>query len=112
MQRRRVIAGCFAALACGPPPDASTPRPAQPDVRFANGRPPVVVVGREGDPSAAIAVAVTTTGVGWDGAGDDPEPATALAAIVETRLRARGFDVQVVPAWDGLRASPRPCASL
>jgi hypothetical protein len=94
------------ALACGPPPDPSAAnRTAHPDLRFANGRPPVVVLGRDGDPAASIAVAVTTTGVGWDGTADDPEPATALAALVDTRLRARGIDAQVSPAWDGLRAS-------
>lgn len=93
------------AVACGPPPEPATARPAHPDVRFASGRPPVVVVGRDGDPAASIAVAVTTSGVGWDGAADDPEPATALAGLVETRLRARGIDAMVSPAWDGLRAS-------
>lgn len=105
----RFIAALVALVtgaACGPPPDAATAHPpAHPDVRFANGRPPVVVVGREGDPAAAIAVAVTTSGVGWDAAGDDPEPGTALSALVESRLRARGVDAQVIPAWDGLRAS-------
>ncbi|MBX3229907.1 MAG: hypothetical protein KF837_21485, partial [Labilithrix sp.] len=104
---RITFTACVAlAAACGPPSPAENARhPAHPDVRFASGRPPVVVVGREGDPAAAIAVAVTTTGVGWDGAGDDPEPPTALAALVETRLRARAIDVAVVPAWDGFRAS-------
>lgn len=77
-----------------------------PDVRVANGRPPVVLVSREGDPAAAVAVAVTTAGIAWgDTAGDDPEAATALAGLVEARLRAKTIDVMVTPSWDGLRAS-------
>lgn len=77
-----------------------------PDVRTASGRPPVVLVAREGDPAAAIAVAVTTTGIAWgEGSGDDPEAATALAGLVESRLRAKAIDAAVTPSWDGIRAS-------
>ncbi len=77
-----------------------------PDVRVASGRPPVVLVSREGDPATAIAIAVTTAGIGWtDASSDDPEPATALAGLVESRLRARSVDAVVTPSWDGVRAS-------
>jgi len=77
-----------------------------PDVRVASGRPPVVLVSREGDPATAISIAVTTAGIGWsDVSSDDPEPATALAGLLESRLRARSIDAHVTPSWDGLRAS-------
>ena len=78
---------------------------ALPDVRTADGRPPVVLVAREGDPATAIAFAVTTVDLGWDATGDDPEPATALAGLVEARLRKHGLDAEVTPSWDGLRAT-------
>jgi hypothetical protein len=75
-------------------------------VRVASGRPPVVLVSREGDPATAIAVAVTTAGIAWgETPGDEPEAATALAGLVEARLRAKAIDVMVTPSWDGLRAS-------
>ncbi|MDF2693284.1 MAG: exonuclease SbcC, partial [Labilithrix sp.] len=66
----------------------------------------MVLVSREGDPAAAIAVAVTTAGVPWgDAPGDDPEAATALAGLIESRLRAKSIDAAVTPSWDGVRAS-------
>lgn len=86
-------------------PPASAPRGATilPDVRTAPGRPPVVLVSRQGDPVSAVAVAVTTEGIGL---GDDgPEMDSALSGFVETRLRAKAIDVAVTPTWGGLRAS-------
>ncbi len=80
--------------------------PLLPDVRTASGRPPVVLVSREGDPATVVALAVSTVGLGWtDGSSDDPEPATALAGLLEARLRAKSFDAVVTPSWDGVRAS-------
>jgi len=98
------------APGCGPraPARSSASEEAAtlPDVRTASGRPPVVLVAREGDPATAISVAITTAGIGFaDGSTDDPEPATALAGLVESRLRARSLDAAVTPSWDGLRAS-------
>lgn len=63
----------------------------------------MVLVVRDGDPSGAVAVAVTTSGL--EGEGDDPEPAVALAGVVESRLTARGLAPIVVPSWSGLRAA-------
>jgi hypothetical protein len=80
------------------------PPPLLPDVRTAPGRPPVVLVSRDGDPATAIALAVTTTGIAGEGS-DDPEAATALAALVEARLKAHAVDALVTPSWDGVRAS-------
>jgi hypothetical protein len=96
--------------ACGPRAHgqkAREPDAALPDVRVASGRPPVVLVLREGDPATAVAIAVTTAGIGFtaDTPADDPEPATALAGVIEARLEQRGIDAVVTPAWDGVRAS-------
>lgn len=107
---RLVVASGLALAACGPREPARSAHGGDaallPDVRTAPGRPPVVLVTRQGDPAAAIAVAVTTAGIGWgDADGDDPEAATALAGLVESRLRARAVDADVTPSWDGLRAS-------
>mgnify|MGYP001043109970 CR=1 FL=1 len=107
---RSLVLSLVVASGCGPRPPAKAPPVSGlsllPDVRVAEGRPPVVLVSREGDPAAAIAVAVTTTGIGWDdSATDDPEPATALAGLLEDRLRAKNIDATVTPSWDGLRAS-------
>lgn len=103
-----VIAATAFTSACGPraPARTSANESLLPDVRTASGRPPVVLVVREGDPATAIAIAVTTTGVPWgDAPGDDPEAATALAALVEARLKAKGVDASVTPSWDGVRVS-------
>lgn len=71
-----------------------------PDVRSAPGRPPVVLVGREGDPATSLAVAVMTA----DEA--NPEVASALAGLVEARLRQKAIETaSVTPSWDGLRVS-------
>ncbi len=105
-----VLLGSMLALACGPREparsSASHDGTLLPDVRTASGRPPVVLVSREGDPATAVSLAITTAGIGWsDTTSDDPEPATALAGVVESRLRARGVDATVTPSWDGVRAS-------
>ena len=95
------------ALACGAcggrarEVESATRAEAPPDVRTAPGRPPVVLVSREGDPATAIAFAITTAGI----EEGDPEPATALAGLVESRLHARSIDARVLPGWDGLRAA-------
>ena len=100
-----------AAAGCGAPAGTPAARPspvaAPPAVRNAPGRPPVVVLAREGDPAAAVALAVTTAGIGAETAdgNDDPEVATALAGLVEARLRGRGLDGRVTPSWDGLRVA-------
>jgi hypothetical protein len=61
----------------------------------------VVVVEREGDPRGAIALAVSTDGVA---ATRGAAPAVALAAVVESRLVARGLrDLVVVPSFGGYR---------
>jgi hypothetical protein len=96
------------AIACGPPAPgvtagAATSRTAAvlPDVRLAKDRPPVVLVVREGDPAAAVAAAIAT----GDADEVDPEPAAALAGVVEARLTARGLRPSVTPAWDGYRVT-------
>lgn len=76
------------------------------DVRSFAGRPRLAAVTRDGDPFAAVVAAVATD--------LDPAITTALAALVEARLRAAGIDVDVrvdrsafhVRAWltDGARA--------
>lgn len=103
---------CLGLLACGPRPAAHDGGrygvPMLPDVRVAPGRPPVVLVARDGDPVSAVAIAVTTAGIGFGQDppdGEDPEVATALAGVVESRLEARHVEAAVTPAHDGLRAS-------
>ena len=106
-------------VGCGPPnpalPVVAAPHGVAllPDVRIAKDRPPVILVAREGDPSGAIAVAVTTSNL--EGGGEeDPEPAVALAGVVEARLAAKGFAPVVVPSWSGFRAAllvPTPDAA-
>jgi hypothetical protein len=102
-------ATALAVGACGPAPQpaaAGTPSraaPLLPDVRLAKDRPPVVLVARDGDPSAAIAMAITTSGL--ESGEDDPEAAVALAGMVEARLTARGLTPVVVPSWSGFRAA-------
>lgn len=106
-----MIGACLltAASACGPAPAPALPAGALhavallPDVRLAKDRPPVVLVARDGDPSAAVAIAVTTSGL--EAGEDDPEAAVALAGMVEARLLARGLTPVVVPSWSGFRAA-------
>lgn len=108
------IGCCAIALACGPAKPAANASDTAaaamlPDVRFAKDRPPVILVSRAGDPSAALAIAIATGGVGEGGAGgpadDDAEVAVAIAGLVEARLAARGLAATVVPSWSGVRAS-------
>lgn len=110
MKRAFLLAPLLLAIACGRTPAPKTSHAADigrlPDVRTAPGRPPVVLVTRDGDPSAAIAFAAmigesTPTVAEAEGA----EPAAALAGIVESRLHARGVEAEVTPSWDGVRAS-------
>ncbi len=78
-------------------------------MRVANGRPPVVLVAREGDPAIAIAIAITTTGIPYGSAPAEaessPEIATALAGLLDARLRAESEGGAVTPSSDGVRAS-------
>jgi hypothetical protein len=67
-----------------------------------DGRPPLAVVEREGDPRGAIGVAVTMEGIA---AERGAMPAVALAALVEARLRARGIDASATGGWGGWRLS-------
>jgi hypothetical protein len=65
------------------------------------GHPPVAVLARDGDPSAAVAVAVLTEGI--EPARGAEVPVT-LAAVVEARLAAAGIaNASVVPGADGFR---------
>jgi hypothetical protein len=96
------VVALAAAAACGGNAGTSARTPAHgSDFRTADGRPPVVVVDRDGDPRGAVALAVSTDGIApTRGAA----PAVALAAIVEARLAASGVhDVRVVPSFDGYR---------
>lgn len=93
-------AGCGGAPA--PPPGGATTGPtSRGDLRLVDGRPPVRLVSREGDPRGAIGVAVRTDGIDpTAGAG----VAVALAALVEARLAAKGLaDARVLAGWDGYR---------
>lgn len=103
------VACTFIASCGGPstlPPKTTEQAALLPDVRTASGRPPVVLVIREGDPAGAIGISVTTSGLTWSGGGsDDPEPAVALAGLLEGRLRAKAADFIVTPSYSGLRAS-------
>ncbi|APR77474.1 exonuclease SbcC [Minicystis rosea] len=69
--------------------------PARIEVRRLDARPRLTLVSRDGDPMPALA-AVVLTGLG-------PAPTTALAAVVEGRLRAAGFDVDVRVDRDAFR---------
>jgi hypothetical protein len=70
-------------------------------VRHVDGRPPVALLARDGDPSASIAIAVFTEGV------DPPhgaEVAVALSAVVDARLAAAGLPgASVIPGAEGFR---------
>ena len=67
-----------------PAPGAAAAKGAKSDLRRVEGRPPVVVVARAGDPRAAIAVAISTEGIAPERAA---EPAAAIAALVEARVK-------------------------
>ena len=98
-----LIVGCGPAVPAVQPTAPVHGAALLPDVRIAKDRPPVVLVAREGDPSGAIAFAVTTSSL--EGNDGDPEPAVALAGVVEARLAAKGFAPVVVPSWSGFRAA-------
>ncbi len=67
-------------------------------MRRTQGRPPLAVVAREGDPRGAIAVAVMTEGIAHERGAEVP---VALAARAEARLEKAA---SVVPSGDGFRA--------
>jgi hypothetical protein len=72
------------------------------DWRRAEGRPPLVVIAREGDPRSAVVIALTTEGIAPEHGAEVP---VALAALVESRVGSiPGAAVSVVPSGDGLRA--------
>jgi hypothetical protein len=72
-------------------------------LRRTDGRPPLAVVVRDGDPRGAIAVAVVTEGIAAERGAEVP---VALAAVVESRVAKPGEDkrVNVLPTGDGFRA--------
>jgi hypothetical protein len=90
-------------VGCARPPVRSAPgaNDRVEGVRHVEGRPPVALLARDGDPSASIAVAVFTEGV------DPPhgaEVAVALSAVVDARLAAAGLPgVSVIPGAEGFR---------
>jgi hypothetical protein len=99
-------AATLAACSAGPYP-AGGSAPGQPavglpeghpgriEVRRGDARPRLTLVSRDGDPTPAVA-AVVATGLG-------SAPTTALAAVVEGRLRAAGFDADVRVDRDAFR---------
>lgn len=112
--------GALAGACGGEPPQPRSPDALQPtqalaslpqsalgriEVRQLDGRPRLTLVSRDGDPAPAIAVTVA--------ADLGPAAATALAAVVEARLRAAGFEVDArvdrsafrvrMLAWDTAR---------
>lgn len=112
--RRRVLRLARFALttipllpACAPPGSARTPQALRPvtfgdtplgqiSVQRPADRPAFTSVVREGDPAGAVALAVVTE------AG--PQPTTALAAIIESRLKKAGFSgAEARPDPDGFR---------
>ena len=91
------LAACAGAPARSPSPGTARFE----EVRRAEGRPPVAVLARDGDPSAAVAVSVLTLGVDPAHGAEVP---VALSGIVEARLFAAGVrDVSVVPGAEGFR---------
>jgi hypothetical protein len=70
--------------------------PARIEVRRLDARPRLTLVAREGDPAPGVAV-VFATDLG-------PGLTTALAAVVESRLRAAGLDADVRVDRDAFRA--------
>ena len=83
---------------------------ARDDLRRTEGRPPLVIVARDGDPRSAVALAVTTEGIAPERGAEVP---VALAALLEARLARRTTDsggeralddgVSVVPSGYGVR---------
>src|SRR5580692_507040 len=93
-----LVAGCGAAPATVPRSQLPTPLER---VRRSEGRPPVALLAREGDPRSAVALAVLTAGVAPE---QGAEVAVALAAVVDARLgAAKVRDYRVVPGAEGFR---------
>jgi hypothetical protein len=91
-------AGCAGAPASTKSPSAL--RPIAETTQIA-GHPPVAVIARDGDPSAAVAVAVLTDGIEPARGAEVP---VALAAVMEARLAAAGVEsANVTPAAEGFR---------
>ncbi len=78
-----------------PPVALPAGHPARIEVRRLDARPRLTLVSRDGDPTPAVA-AVFLTGLG-------PAPTTALAAVVEARLRSAGFEADVRVDRDAFR---------
>ncbi len=91
------LLGVLGLGACGAgpavSPAATVVMPAD-EVHLAPNRPPLALVPREGDPSAALAIAVSTEGLL---ASRAPEVTLAVASLVEERLR---------PVWPALESRP------
>jgi hypothetical protein len=108
--RARAAAWTLASLVLAPglstgcaanarPTVASAPSPdAREDLRRAVGRPPLVILARDGDPRSAVALAMTTEGIAPPHGAEVP---VALAALLESRLGSRG---SVVPSGYGVQA--------
>jgi hypothetical protein len=93
-----LLVGCGAAPVVPKAPSAS---PAIAETTQTAGHPPVAVLVREGDPSAAVAVAVLTVGIEPTRGAEVP---VALAALVEARLATAGIaDARVVPGAEEFR---------
>lgn len=93
------ISMAFLAVSCGPPP-AVAPAPLPDDeVHVAPDRPPLVIVPREGDPTAALAIAISTEGLAPRAPA---EAAMALATLIEERLRAEWPSVETHVGMDAV----------
>lgn len=97
-----VLAGCGAGADVplggpGGPPLMALPEgnPARIEVRRWEARPRLTMVSRDGDPSPALA-AVVVTRLG-------PALTTALGAVIESRMRTAGFEVDVRVDRDAFR---------
>jgi len=67
------------------------------------------MIARDGDPFAAVSMAVVTSTRAHslqgatDSGGQGATVATALAALIEARLRAEGLDPRIAATWNGFR---------
>ncbi len=91
-----LAAGGCAVLPARAPAAAGPTAPAR-TLRRTEGRPPLAVIVREGDPRGAVALAVATEGIAPEFGATVP---VALAALVEGRLDRRA---SVVPSGAGFR---------
>jgi hypothetical protein len=100
-----IAAVAAGGAACAPsparPPATPSAQAPERDVRRIDGRPPLAVVAREGDPRGAVAVAVVTQGIAPERGAEVP---VALAALAESRLGGDAGAVSVLPSGDGFRA--------